>query len=750
MSSRWMVVICAFAVSASAFSSQRLAERCSEELFNDGWTFRRAGGAPEAVVLPHDAAIAGPFDESLENCTGLLPYFGEATYVKRFLASPSSAVSRYLEFGGVMSCSKVYVNGRLAGERPYGYSSFRVPLDGFLIDGENEVRVELAPPLTSARWYSGFGIYRDVVLRTVDSRAHVGWNGIRVRTEGNRAVVDVELEGDCSLRSTWSAHIAGEKGLTVENPMLWSPESPNLYELEVEVSLGGVVTDRRRVRFGFRTLRFDKDEGFFLNGVHRQMKGVCLHHDLGSLGAAYDPGAARRQIAILKEMGCDAIRTSHNPPASGFLDLCDEMGVMVMVESFDVWEAWKSRMDYARFFREWHERDLADLVKRDRNHPCVVMWSIGNEILEHREGGPNGRHHVADGLRIGRRLTELVHALDDRPTTCGYWDSQALTNGMAGVVDVFGANYLPEHYAGFRGRHGVVGTETCSMISSRGEYFFPLGTNFTNRGALVCCSDGFRDNQVSSYDLYPQRRNNYPPDREFELQEDNPHVYGEFVWTGFDYLGGTDPFKGPVRSSYYGILDLCGFPKDRYFCYQAQWRPDFPMAHILPHWTWPGREGEVTPVHVYTSGDEAELFVNGVSQGRRRERRRQYRLVWDDVVYEPGEVKVVVWKDGRHWATDAVRTAGAPVAVRTSRKTWGSLDYWEFTAVDEKGNIAPTGSLRLTFDVKDGELVGVGNGDPTDHDSLKGNTIRTFHALAQAIVRRRPGLEPKLSWTISR
>ena len=721
----------------------------AEEPFNCGWRFFREGCAEESVVLPHDAAIAGPFDDSLENCTGLLPYFGKATYVKRFEARPDAAVSRYLEFGGVMSCSKVFVNGRFAAERPYGYSSFRVPLDEFLLDGTNEVRVELAPPKTSARWYSGFGIYRDVRLRTVDRRAHVGWNGLSVRTDGNRAVVDVEIEGGESSRATWRAHVVGGKGLAVENPKLWSPETPNLYELEAEVLLDGKVTDRRRVKFGFRSLRFDRREGFFLNGVRRQMKGVCLHHDLGSLGAAFDAGAARRQIAILKEMGCDAIRTSHNPPAAEFLDLCDEMGMMVMVESFDVWEAYKSRMDYARFFREWHERDLVDLVKRDRNHPCVVMWSVGNEILEHREGGPEGRHHVADGLRIGRRLTDIVHRLDDRPVTCGYWDRQALTNGMADVVDVFGANYLPEHYAGFRGRQGVIGTETCSMISSRGEYFFPLGTTYPERGSLACCSDGFRNNQVSSYDLYPQRMNNYPPDREFESQERNPHVYGEFVWTGFDYLGGTDPFKGPVRSSYYGILDLCGFPKDRYYCYQAQWRPELPMAHLLPHWTWPGREGQVTPVHVYTSGDEAELFVNGVSQGRRRKSSYQYRLVWDKVLYEPGELKVVVWKDGRPWATDAARTAGAPVAVRASCTTWGDLDYWQFTAVDAGGNVAPTGSLRLTFAVTDGDLVGVGNGDPTDHDSLKGDTIRTFHALAQAIVRRHPGKDPKLTWTVT-
>lgn len=715
---------------------------------NKGWTFSR-GGAVELVDLPHDGAIAGPFDQKLENDTGLLPYFGHAVYTKRIAAPADPQTAAFLDVGGAMSEAKVYVNGQFAAERPYGYASFRVPLDGLLRAGcDNEIRIEVDPKRESARWYPGLGLYRGVKLVMLDRRAHVAYNGICVRTEGNRAAVSVELEGTEKDRAVWTARIVGEEGLDVKTPRMWSPESPNLYELEIAVKLGGETVDRRRVRFGFRTLRFDPKDGFFLNGVHRQMRGVCLHHDLGSLGAAFDRDAARRQLTIMKEMGCDAIRTSHNPPAGELLDLCDEMGLMVMDEAFDMWETGKRSRDYSRFFRDWHERDLVDFLKRDRNHPCIVMWSIGNEVFEHFA---NPRSRVADGVRIGSELRDIVRRYDDRPVTSGFWCDEAVTNGMADVVDVFGANYLPERYAEFRGRQGIVGSETCSMVSSRGVYFFPLEDGFFADPTPRPMRGGYRWNQVSSYDVSALRPNNYSPDVEFSYQESNPHVYGEFVWTGFDYLGETDPWGqpgSPAKNSYYGIVDLCGFPKDRYYCYQAHWRRDLPMVHVLPHWTWPGREGERTPVHAYTSGDEAELFVNGVSQGRRKKAKGQYRLKWQDVVYRPGEIRVVAYRNGRVWAEQTVRTAGEPVAVKATRERWGSLDYWTFAAVDADGNPAPTGALRLRFRVRNGKLAGVGNGDPTDHDSLKGDTIRTFSGLAQAVVRRTPGVEPGLTWTV--
>ena len=390
---------------------------------NAGWTCRRDGQAEETVDLPHDGAIAGPFDQSLENCTGLLPYFGHATYVKRIAAPADVRKAVFLDVDGAMSEAKVFVNGRLAAERPCGYSSFRVPLDGLLnADADNEVRIEVDPKRASARWYPGLGLYRGVKLVMLDRRAHVSWHGICVRTEENRAIVDVELEGTERDRATWKARIIGEDGLTVRDPKLWCPEDPHLYELEVVVRIGEEIVDRQRVRFGFRTLRFDPVEGFFLNGVHRQMKGVCLHHDLGSLGAAFDRDAARRQLSIMKVMGCDAIRTSHNPPAEELLDLCDEMGLMVMDEAFDMWETGKREYDYARFFRDWHERDLVDFLKRDRNHPCIVMWLIGNEVMEHF---CQSKGSVADGKRIGRAL-RIVSELPLEGTSFG----AVFLNGM--------------------------------------------------------------------------------------------------------------------------------------------------------------------------------------------------------------------------------------------------------------------------------------------------------------------------------
>ena len=744
--SKRLFTMCVFSLLALAAAG---AHRPNELPLTDGWTFSRDGGPFVGVRVPHDAAIAGPFDRSLDSPTGLLRYFGHGEYRRTLVRLRDAGKALFLEVDGAMHHARVLVNGTEAGGRPYGYSSFSVRIDPFLRDGTNELRVVVDAPEDSARWYPGFGLYRNVRLVEADARAHVAYNGVRVRTEGGDVKVEVEIEGERKDDAVWSARVVGESGLTVEKPRWWSPETPNLYEVEVVVKVDGKAVDSYRQRFGFRTLSFDPEKGFFLNGVHRQMKGVCLHHDLGPLGAALDVGALRRQLAIMKEMGADAIRTSHNPPAPELLDLCDEMGLMVMDEAFDVWEVPKRSKDYSLDFAAWHERDLTDLVKRDRNHPSVVMWSVGNEVKEHyewREG------LVAAGRRIGRELTEIVHRYDDRPVTLACFNAEAVTNGMAGTVDVFGANYLPEQYAAFRGRQGVIGSETCSMVSSRGEYFFPLGEGFADDPTpRPMARDGIRDHQVSSYDLYSFRANNYAPDVEFAFQERNPHVYGEFVWTGFDYLGGTDPWgeKGtPSKNSYYGIVDLCGFPKDRYYLYQAQWRPDLPMAHLLPHWTWPGRDGQVTPVHVYTSGDEAELFLNGRSAGRLKRRPFQYRFRWDGVVYEPGELKVVVWKGGHPWAEDVVRTAGSPVDVRAAKETWGDLDYWSFTALDDKGRISPVGSLRLEFTVRNGELAGVCNGDAADNDSFGGRSIRTFHGFCQAVVRRTDATVPELTWRV--
>ncbi|MGI6495900.1 MAG: glycoside hydrolase family 2 TIM barrel-domain containing protein [Kiritimatiellia bacterium] len=744
--------------------------------FDDGWRFAKFGeqaggnilpepdgvekpafddGSWRMVRLPHDWAVEEGFTMKAEARCGRLPYYGIGWYRKTFTLPPETAGRCvFLDIDGAMCDSTVFVNGHPAGGRPYGYTSFRTDLTPHLNPPgtPNVVAVRLHAVRESARWYPGAGIYRHVWLVTANP-VHVAWQGVHVHVDvapdGSATVsADVEVEGPGAERAEVALRIEGEEGMTLRNPRRWSPETPGLYTLVVEVSLDGETVDVVEQTFGVRTLEYRPTEGFFLNGVRRQMRGVCLHHDLGALGAAFSEAAFARQVRILKEMGCDAIRTSHNPPAPGMLDLCDRLGMMVLDEAFDMWEHAKTPGDYARFFPEWHERDLVDFLRRDRNHPCIVMWSIGNEVNEHC-GGPDSPV-VADGIRIGTKLRDIVRREDPtRPVTSGFWCPDAFSNGIEQVVDIFGANYLPQHYGAYTARtgRGILGAETCSMVSSRGEYVFPLTEGFFRERSPRPFPDGWRDGQVSSYDLYPLRGGNIPPELEFEAQDRNPHCYGEFVWTGFDYLGEPDPFGQPgtaSRSSYYGIIDLCGFPKDRFYGYQAHWRPDFPMAHILPHWTWPGREGEVTPVHVYTSGDEAELFVNGVSQGRRRKGGFTYRLRWDGVVYQPGEVRVVAWKNGAPWAEARVVTAGAPARIEAVAETpelaadGRDLAYVRLRVLDAAGEPVPDAALRLLFAVEGPfDLAGVCNGDPTDHDSLQGSTIRTFHGLAQAIVRSR-------------
>ena len=686
---------------------------------NDGWTFSLVDAdgvrrAPVTVNLPHDWAIGGRFNPKWNPRQGALPASGEGTYVKTLELAQDS----WLEFGGVMDRAKVLIDGSNVCERPYGYSSFRVAVP----HGRHEVRVTASPKRDNARWYPGAGIFRP--LRLVP------------RTPGEILPEDVFIttpEVSAARATVRVSHPGGERTFTVENPRLWSPEDPHLYTL----SFGG-----RTYRYGIRTLAYDPSRGFFLNGRHRQFRGVCLHHDLGVLGAAFETTAARRQLRILKEMGCDAIRTSHNPPAPELLDLCDEMGLMVMDEAFDCWELKMTDNDYAAFFPAWHERDLSDLVRRDRNHPCVVMWSVGNEVMECH------LPTMDTAVRIGRELTEIVHRLDPtRPVTIASFRPDTMTNGFAAATDVFGANYLPGRYAEFLRTHpgkGLVGTETCSTVSSRGEYFLPIVEGADMRTRCKDLLKMVRGAQVSGYDLWGPHSNDYPPDVEFAAQRANPQVYGEFVWTGFDYLGEPDPCAEadpPARSAYFGIFDLCGFPKDRYWLYRSVWRADVPTAHILPHWNWEGREGEVTPVHVYSSGDEAELFVNGVSQGRHRRGPDEYRFRWDDVRYAPGEVAVRTWRKGRPWAEDRRVTAGAPaVFTVTAENPDDDLVYYRIEVLDAKGNPAPRADNRFAFRVSGGfEFVGACNGDPSDYDAFRGGSLRAFNGLCQVVVRRRPG-----------
>jgi len=589
------------------------------------------------------------------------------------------------------------------------------------------------------------------------------------------------------------APIAAGKSATVEtkgtvaNAKLWSPTTPNRYVAVTTVTQNGAVVDTYETFFGIRTIKYDPDRGLFINGEHYKLNGVCDHHDLGALGTAVNLRALQRQLQMLREMGCNAIRTSHNPPAPELLDFADQMGFMVLDEMFDTWGRTKSDNDYGggNLFNMWHEQDARALIRRDRNHPSVVMWSIGNEIAEQGQGANSAN---------GKALSAIAHSEDPtRFISAACNDPNAMYNGFNKLLDAMGFNYKPDNYIPFHQKFPkqfFFATETASTISSRGEYFFPVvrpgfgavsngprggrgrrGATGPAAGRGRGPADGVdynsRDNatrQMSSYDLY------YPewassPDHEFFGQDHSAACAGEFVWTGWDYIGEPTPFNS--RSSYFGIIDLAGFPKDRYYLYQAHWRPELPMAHILPHWNWPERVGQVTPVHVYTSGDEAELFLNGKSLGRKKKifegvngdngqtfvvngitvnGQAAYRIRWDDVVYEPGELKVVAYKDGKEWATDTIKTTGAAtkLLLKPDRATIAGdghdLSFVTLKVADKEGLTVPRAMSPITFEISGpGEIVATDNGDPTDMNIFSSPQRKAFSGLALAIVKAKRG-----------
>ena len=748
--------------------------------------------------LPHDWGIEGPFDQALPAETGKLPWFGVAWYRKTF-DLPASDLGRRitLEIDGAMSYSTVWCNGRLVGGWPYGYASYQLDLTPYLKPGaRNTLAIRLDNPNESSRWYPGGGIYRNVWL-TKTSPVHVAQWGPYVTTPtitadaatvsvatdlANDSTSDARLRvatqlfrADAFGRPTGPALIASASEplsvaagmrtstaatLTLAKPILWDTAHPERYVAVTLVQQDGKLVDRTETPFGIRTIQFTADNGFLLNGHRVPIQGVCDHHDLGALGAAFNIRAAERQIEILKEMGVNAIRTSHNPPAPELLDLCDRMGILVMDEFADCWRLGKKPNGYNLLFPDWSEADVRAYVRRDRNHPSVILWSIGNEIYE------QSGH---EGPAMAKELSRIVKLEDStRPTTIGVSDTNGGYNGFQTGVDVFGYNYKPWEYSKFHAAHPdrpLFGSETSSAISSRGEYFFPVSGNQ---------GDGKSDFQMSSYDLYAPGWAMIP-DKEFKGQDQNPFVAGEFVWTGFDYLGEPTPYnsdstnllnyhtpeakaaaeaelkalgkiKVPSRSSYFGIVDLAGFKKDRFYLYQARWRPDLPMAHILPHWNWPERVGLVTPVFVYTSGDEAELFLNGQSLGRKKKGQFEYRLRWDDVKYTPGELKVIAYKDGKRWANDTVKTTGSATkllatADRTSITADGrDLSFITVTVADSSGLLVPRSKNALTFTVTGpGELVATDNGDATDHTVFASSERKAYNALALAIVRLKLG-----------
>jgi beta-galactosidase len=750
--------------------------------------------------LPHDWGIEGPFMQEYPGDTGKLPWWGVGWYRKHFTVDAADAGRRIcLDIDGAMAYAAVWLNGQFVGGWPYGYASFRLDLTPYIRAGaENVVAIRLDNPPDSSRWYPGGGIYRNVWL-VKTAPIHVAHWGTTITTPAvsrDAATVNVDfvLENESAQKIeaavTTRIYELGPDGrpagapvatsvaatvaidpaqgreaarsnlLTVNHPRLWDLKNPVRYVAVTTVEQDGKIVDHYEVPFGIRTIRFDPDQGFFLNGEPVRINGVCDHHDLGALGAAINPRALERQIQLLQEMGCNAIRTSHNPPAPELLELCDRLGMLVMDEAFDCWRHGKRPNDYQLLFDDWYEKDLRALVRRDRNHPCVILWSIGNEIREQRESdGWKFAVHLAGIVREEDRTRFIISACDN--VDSGY-------NGFQAALDVMGYNYKPGEYGKFHAVHPtqpVLGSETASCVSSRGEYFFPVSENK---------ADGRADFQMSSYDLYAPRWA-LKPDVEFKGLDEFPFTAGEFVWTGFDYLGEPTPYNAdstnplnfsdpaerdkmakelkelgritvPSRSSYFGIIDLAGFKKDRFFLYQARWRPDVPMAHLLPHWNWPERVGQVTPVFVYTSGDEAELFLNGKSLGRKQRGPLEYRLRWDDVKYEPGELRVMAYQHGRKWAEDVVKTTGAPTRVllaadRTALSADGvDLSFVTATIADQGGLLVPRSKNRVKFEIAGpGEIVAVDNGDATSFEPFQASERSAYNGLALVIVRTKAG-----------
>jgi beta-galactosidase len=765
--------------------------------FDDGWRFQKGGvagaespgfadGGWRLLDLPHDWAIEGPFDPEISPHQGSLPFFGVAWYRKRF-AVPESARGRYyaVEFDGAMSNATVFLNGRELGGRPYGYIGFSLDLTPHLLfGGENVLAVRLAPEPESSRWYPGAGLYRHVWIDatgpvhvdrwgTYVTTPAVGDAGatVAIRTElRNRearpaavtletAILDAadrEVARSASQPTVPASAVAAVLArITLPTPVRWDVERPYLYTAVSTVRRGEAVLDRYRTPFGVRTIEWGPGKGFLLNHRRVPLRGVCNHHDLGALGAAVNRRATERQLEILRRMGANAVRTSHNPPSPELLEAADRMGFLVMDEAFDMWGMTKVKNGHGKYFGEWSERDLRDMIRRDRNHPSVVMWSIGNEILEQAK---------EDGWKEARRLTAICREEDPtRPVTAGFNQvANAIRNRLADEVDIPGFNYGVREYAKILADHPgwtIVGAETASCVSSRGVYHLPI-EKYEKHTSL----------QITSYDVVSPPWA-YCPDVEFAGLERTPEVLGEFVWTGFDYLGEPTPYFAwnqprdekdwPARSSYFGIVDLAGFPKDRFYLYQSQWTKE-PMVHLLPHWNWTGREGQEIPVIAYTNAEEVELFLDGRSLGRKRKGEpfvmpvgqkisddlrftTKYRLVWP-VPYAPGTLKAVAYAAGRPVATTEVRTAGAAARLRLQpdrlriHADGEDLSFVTVRVEDAEGTLVPGASNLVRFAVEGaGRIAAVDNGNAASLEPFQADHRRAFCGLALLIVRSERG-----------
>ena len=764
-------------IAALAFTAIANAQQRQMLTLTEGWQFSRDNASWKSVNIPHDWAIAGPFDKKWDlqyvaieqngekekseksGRSGALPWIGEGHY-RTSVTLPQGYTNATLMVDGAMSNAHVKVNGKELAYWPYGYNAFNVNIPLTPEISTLNIEIDLNNVEESSRWYPGGGLYRPVRLllngdtrfepwqtyiRTIDATEKQATLEVKAKVIGKQGKTEALL-ADAEGRIVASASVPPTKDgnmmmrLWFDNPKLWSPESPYLYTLTMNQYADGKLLDTESHKVGIRTISVTKEGGFQLNGKSRKIKGVCLHHDLGPLGAAENKAALIRQIKTMKAMGCDAIRTAHNMPSTMQMDICDSLGMMVMAESFDMWIYPKCKNGYAKFFKEWSDRDIENLVLHHRNHPSIIMWSIGNEIPE---------QWSEEGVKISRHLQDICHRLDPSRTVTQGMDraEAALKSGFAQVMDVPGFNYRVHKYEkniaqlpqGF-----LLGSETASTVSSRGVYKFPV---------VVSDNAVYADGQCSSYDTEYCSWSNLPDD-DWRCQEDYPWVIGEFVWTGYDYLGEPTPYDTywPSRSSYFGICDLAGLPKDRYYLYRSHWRTDDHTIHVLPHWTWPGREGKVTPVYCYTDAPEAELFVNGKSQGRishnKESRLDRFRLRWNNVKYQPGELRVVAYNaDGSVMGETKVKTAGEPAALQldvecpssddnTLKADGSDLAYITVSLTDKAGTFCPTLDDDITLSVEGaGTFEAACNGDATSLQSMREPTMKLFSGKAVFVVR---------------
>lgn len=753
-----------FAASAQAHQETNISK----------WQFSQTGAEWKAVTVPHDWAISGPFDKKWDlqvvaikengedkptehsGRSGSLPWIGKGFYKTTVHIAEGTAYAE-LKFDGAMAAPEVSVNGKKAGHWAYGYNAFRVDITPYIHTGDNLIEVVLENEEESNRWYPGGGIYRPVTLITHANKSRLDLWGLQMQTlsiDGGRALIDIRHEGkdipaDAMLKVTVtdkggkvvanaSSPTDGMDGfhtqVSIADPQLWSPETPYLYDVKLSLVADGKTLDVQHQKLGVRTVKFSAEGGFQLNGVTRKIKGVCLHHDLGPLGAAVNKAAIIRQIRIMKDMGADAIRTSHNMPSTMQMEVCDSMGMMVMAESFDGWKDPKVRNGYGKLWDEWWQKDITNLILNHRNHPSIIMWSVGNEIPEQWK---------PEGVERYKHLTALCHRLDpSRQVTCGMDQPDGtMWAGFAQVADVPGYNYRVHKYEEMMKRlpQGfLLGSETASTVSSRGEYFFP---------DTVAPNKEHSNGQCSGYDVEHCWWSNLPDD-DWKMQDDYNWVTGEFVWTGFDYLGEPTPYDKywPSRSSYFGIVDLAGLPKDRFYLYRSHWNKNEHTIHLLPHWTWTGREGQVTPVYCYTDYPSAELFVNGKSQGRitknKDSRLDRYRLRWQNVKYEKGEIKVVVYDEqGNKAGEKTVKTAGKPAKLQLTadRSTIAAdgcdLAFITVSLTDKNGTLCPDADHSLEFKVTGAATFNsVCNGDATSLEVFTEPTMKLFHGQLVVVV----------------